>query len=321
MKRYVLPALKILIALVIAVALTKIAFFPSQTEGASAGPTPGFSVGTQTTTATLGDISNTIDVKGQIVEDAALEAQATLEGVIEGFAVDKGATVTQGAPLLTIVKTEAQDPQVIGETDEKGMVPQPDKVTRAVVYAPAAGVVSFNVIKDQQTNVGMVVATVTPGTFSATGTITPSQQYQLTNAPTTADPTSGDVTTTTGDGTSVEVRCPVPGDQKVFPGLPVTIGIDAGSATGALLVPVTAVEGSTTKGNVWVVTDPEAPEKAEKREVTLGINDGVNIQVTEGLSEGEEILLFVPGKDTTRTGEPNTCDDYVCYDENGQEIL
>ena len=46
MKRYVLPALKILIALVIAVALTKIAFFPSQTEGASAGPTPGFSVGT-----------------------------------------------------------------------------------------------------------------------------------------------------------------------------------------------------------------------------------------------------------------------------------
>lgn len=96
MKRYVLPALKILIALVIAVALTKIAFFPSQTEGASAGPTPGFSVGTQTTTATLGDISNTIDVKGQIVEDAALEAQATLEGVIEGFAVDKGATVTQG---------------------------------------------------------------------------------------------------------------------------------------------------------------------------------------------------------------------------------
>lgn len=354
MKRYVLPALKILIALVIAVALTKIAFFPSQTEGASAGPTPGFSVGTQTTTATLGDISNTIDVKGQIVEDAALEAQATLEGVIEGFSVDKGATVTQGAPLLTIVKTEAQDPQVIEETDEEGMVttrevPQPDKVTRAVVYAPAAGVVSFNVIKDQQTNVGMVVATVAPGTFSATGTITPSQQYQLTNAPTTAeltleggpapfqcqglsigtkartstttDPASGDVTTTTGDGTSVEVRCPVPGDQKVFPGLPVTIGIDAGSATGALLVPVTAVEGSTTKGNVWVVTDPEAPEKAEKREVTLGINDGVNIQVTEGLSEGEEILLFVPGKDTTRTGEPNTCDDYACYDENGQEIL
>ncbi len=353
-KRYVLPALKILIALVIAVALTKIAFFPSQKEGTSAAPTPGFSVGTQTTTATLGDISNTIDVKGQVVEDAALEAQATLEGVVEGFSVDKGATVTQGAPLLTIVKTEPQEPQVIEETDEEGVVttrevPQPDKVTRAVVYAPAAGVVSFNVIKDQQTNVGMVVATVSPGTFSATGTITPSQQYQLTNAPTTAqltleggpapfqcqglsigtkaktstttDPTSGDVTTTTGDGTSVEVRCPVPGDQKVFPGLPVTIGIDAGSATGALLVPVTAVEGSTTKGNVWVVTDPEAPEQAEKREVALGISDGVSIQVTEGLSEGEEILLFVPGKDTTRTGEPNSCDEYACYDENGQEIL
>ncbi|WP_244960145.1 efflux RND transporter periplasmic adaptor subunit [Actinomyces faecalis] len=351
MKRYVLPALKILIALVIAVALTKIAFFPSQKEGTAAGPTPGFSVGTQTTTVTVGDIANTIDVKGQIVEDAALEAQATLEGVVEGFSVDKGATVTQGEPLLTIRRTEPQEPRIVEDPAEDAPreIPQPDKVTRAVVYAPATGVVSFNVIKDQQTNVGMVVATVSPGTFSATGTITPSQQYQLTNAPTTAqltleggpapfecqglsigtkartstttDPSSGDVTTTTGDGTSVEVRCPVPGDQKVFPGLPVTIGIDAGSATGALLVPVTAVEGSTTQGNVWVVTDPEAPEKAEKREVALGINDGVSIQVTEGLAEGEEILLFVPGKDITRTGEPNTCDEYACYDENGQEYL
>ncbi|MDK8836130.1 efflux RND transporter periplasmic adaptor subunit [Actinomyces urogenitalis] len=355
MRRYVLPTLKILLVLVIAVALTKIAFFPSQEDGTAAGPSPDFSVGAQTTTATTGDISNTIDIKGQIVEDAALEAQATLEGVIEGFSVEKGATVTQGAPLLTIKKTEPQEPLVYEEKDENGEligtreVPQPDKVTRAVVYAPATGVVSFNVIQDQQTSVGTVVATVAPGTFSATGTITPSQLYQLTDAPataqltleggpapfecqglrigtkattsTTTNPTSGDVTTTTGDGTTVEVRCAVPAEQKVFPGLPVTIGVDAGSASGVLLVPVTAVEGSTSKGNVWVVTDPDNPQQAEKREVTLGINDGLNIEVTEGLTEGEEILLFVPGKDAARTGEPNSCDDYACYDENGQEYL
>ena len=119
----------------------------------------------------------------------------------------------------------------------------------------------------------------------------------------------------------MEVRCAVPAEQKVFPGLPVTIGVDAGSASGVLLVPVTAVEGSTSKGNVWVVTDPDNPQQAEKREVTLGINDGLNIEVTEGLTEGEEILLFVPGKDAARTGEPNSCDDYACYDENGQEYL
>ena len=351
MKRYVLPTIKILLTLVIAVALTKIAFFPSQEEGTTAGITPGFEVTTQTTLAKKGDITNIIEVKGKIVEDAAVTALATLSGTVESLSVDKGGYVEAGAALLTIKKVERQEP--VTRTDEDGRVTTtevPDKVTRAAVYAPVSGTVSFNVIKDQETSVGMTVASVTPGTFSATGTITASQQYQLVNAPTQATltieggaapfpcdnlrigtkPTTstttsqdGTTTTTTGDGTSVEVRCPVPADQKVFPGLTVSIGVDAGSATGALLVPVTAVEGTVLKGNVWVVTDPAKPDAAEKREVTLGITDGTNVQVTDGLSEGDEILLFVPNKDTVRTGKPNTCeaDMSVCYDDNGKEIL
>ena len=134
--------------------------------------------------------------------------------------------------------------------------------------------------------------------------------------------TEGDTTTTTGDGTSVEVRCTVPTDQTVFPGLKATIGIDAGSVTGALLAPVSAVEGSFTAGSVWVLSDPSDPKTAVKTAVTLGITDGTNIQITEGVKEGDTILQYVPGKDITRTGKPNTCEpDYsVCYDENGEEI-
>ena len=47
-----------------------------------------------------------------------------------------------------------------------------------------------------------------------------------------------------------------------------------------------------------------------------------NIQVTDGLTEGETILLFVPGKDIVRNGTPSSCepDNSVCYDENGKEI-
>ena len=77
-----------------------------------------------------------------------------------------------------------------------------------------------------------------------------------------------------------------------------------------------------TTGNVWVVTDPDNPKDAEKRAVSLGINDGTNIQVTDGLTEGETILLFVPGKDIVRNGTPSSCepDNSVCYDENGKEI-
>ena len=94
------------------------------------------------------------------------------------------------------------------------------------------------------------------------------------------------------------------------------------SATGALLVPVTAVEGSVSTGIVWVVPDPADPATTEQRQVSLDINDGTNIQVTDGLTEGETILLFVPGKDIVRNGTPSSCepDNSVCYDENGKEI-
>lgn len=343
MKRYVLPTIKVLIALVVAVALTRIAFFPSDGDESAGGPTPSYDVTAQTTTAVVGDISNTVNVKGQVVEDAAVQVQATLNGVVDSFEVAKGSYITAGAPLLYLKRVEPQEPRQT--VDEEGNVTTekvPDKVTWATVYAPADGIVSYNVIEGQETTIGMVVATVAPGTYSAVGTISPSQQYQLTNAPTTAmltleggpspfecqnltigtKPRTASTTEATPapqDGTSVQVRCPVPTDQQVFPGLPVTIGIDAGSATGAVLVPVTAVEGSSGTGNVWVVTDPAHPDLAEKRQVTLGINDGTSVQVTEGLSEGEEILLFVPGKDTQRTGVPNTCDQYACYDKDGKE--
>ena len=351
MKKYILPTIKVLVALVIAVALTKIAFFPEQKGQDRADIASGLEITARTTTATVGDIVSTVEVKGQIVQDKPVEAKATLSGVVDSLAVVKDAMVTQGEPLLYLKKTEQQAPTTSTDADGGPVTaPATDKVTWGTVYAPVSGKVSFNVIENQETTVGMVVATITPQTYSATGNITASQQYRLTNAPaaatisvadgpapfscsdlsigtkastSTTTGQDGSTTTTTGEGTKVEVRCSVPSDQKVFAGLKVTIGIDAGSATGAVLVPVTAVEGSVTTGNVWVVTDPDNPKDAEKRAVSLGINDGASIQVTDGLAEGETILQYVPGKDIVRNGPPNTCeaDNSACYDENGQEIL
>lgn len=357
MKRYVLPTVKVLLALVIAVALTKIAFFPAKPDTAPVDIKPGFEVVTPTTTVTRGEINNQVEVTGQVVQDAAVPARATLNGVVAAFEVDSGATVEAGATLLHIKKTEPQPPQESVDKEGNPVTKQvPDKVTWAAVTAPVAGKVSFQVIKDQETSVGVVVATVSPGTFSATGTITAAQQYKLLNPPTTATITidngpapfectgltigvkeSGGAKDQPGagaeaqepdavtpqDGTRVQVRCPLPGDQTVFPGLPVTIGIDQGSAKDTLLVPVTAVEGSASTGNVWVVSDPDSPETATKQQVTLGINDGTNVQVTEGLSEGDTLLQFVPNKDIKRKGKPNTCeeDGSACYDENGDEVL
>ncbi|QQM67874.1 efflux RND transporter periplasmic adaptor subunit [Actinomyces weissii] len=351
MKRFILPTIKVLIALVIAVALSKLAFFPSKADPVRADIEPGFEVVTPTVTVTRGDIPNQVKVTGQVVQDAAVPARATLAGVIESFAVESGATVEADAPLLRIRKTEPQPPQEGVDKDGNPVTKQvPDKVTHATVTSPIAGKVTFQVIKDQDTTVGSVVATVSPGTHSATGTITAAQQYKLLNPPTTATITvdggpapfectglvigvkenspSGSSTpaddagaASPQDGTSVQVRCPIPPEQTVFPGLQVSIGIDQGSAKDALLVPVTAVEGSVSKGNVWVLADPADPSTAVKREISLGVNDGTNVQVTEGLSEGDTLLQFVPNKDIKRKGTPNTCepDGSACYDENGEE--
>lgn len=347
-KKYILPAVKIFIAVVIAIALTKIAFFSGQENKEQADISSGLEVTTRTTTATVGDITSTVEVKGQVVQDKAVEAKATLTGTVDSLTVAKDAMITQGEPLLYLKKTEPQEPK----TDAEGNTVTPsDKVTWGTVYAPVSGKVTYNVIENQDTTTGMVVASVTPQTYSATGDITAAQQYRLTNAPaaatisttdgpapfsctdlkigtkentsTTTGQDGSSTTTSSGDGTKVEVRCSVPAEQQVFAGLKITIGIDAGSATGAVLAPVTAVEGSVTTGNVWVVTDPDNPKDAEKREVSLGINDGTNIQITNGLAEGETILQYVPGKDIVRTGNPNTCepDNSACYDENGKEIL
>jgi len=78
----------------------------------------------------------------------------------------------------------------------------------------------------------------------------------------------------------------------VFPGLAANLVIGGGTAENVLVVPTTAVEGTAGTGSVYFVL-PDGSN--EKRPVTLGLNDGLNVQVLTGLAEGDVILQFVPG--------------------------
>ncbi|WP_427016612.1 hypothetical protein ACQCSX_18065 [Pseudarthrobacter sp. P1] len=93
--------------------------------------------------------------------------------------------------------------------------------------------------------------------------------------------------TTTGT-----VTCAVPADTPVFAGLGATVTVSAGEASNVLTVPLTAVKGSVSEGVVWVQSVAGAPEQ---RTVSLGLNDGARVEVTQGLAEGESVLEFVPG--------------------------
>lgn len=375
MKRYLLTGLKVLLALVVAAALVKLAFFPDSEQTAPTAAQTGFSVSTPLVTVTKADVKSAVDIDGQVVADAPTQVPATSVGTVARLYFDNGATVTSGEPILTIKKTEtvtttdngsngsngangSSDSKGAGSADSSDSDSKADttpktteKVTYIDVYAPATGTINYSVIKDQETTVGTSIASISTGTYSATGTISAAQQYQLTQAPTSATltiksgpapfacnnlkigtgtasaPTNStaapkDTTdASSGDGTTVQVRCAVPADRKVFPGLKATISIAVGEAKGALTVPLTAVQGNYATGKVWLVPDPAKPTKTVETTVKLGINDGNQIVVTSGLKEGDSILQFVPGQDVDKTGKPNSCDpDGTCYDSAGKEI-
>lgn len=374
MKRYLLTGLKVLLALVVTAALVKLAFFPDSEQTTPTAAQTGFSVSTPLVTVTKADVKSAVDIDGQVVADAPTQVPATAVGTVARLYFDNGATVTSGEPILTIKKTETVTTTdngsngsngANGSSDSKGTNGSADssdsaadttpktteKVTYIDVYAPTTGTINYSVIKDQETTVGTSIASISTGTYSATGTISAAQQYQLTQAPTSATltiksgpapfacgnlkigtgtasaPTNStaapkDTTdASSGDGTTVQVRCAIPADKKVFPGLKATISIAVGEAKGALTVPLTAVQGNYATGKVWLVPDPTKPTKTVETTVKLGINDGNQIVVTSGLKEGDSILQFVPGQDVDKTGKPNSCDpDGTCYDSAGKEI-
>lgn len=374
MKRYLLTGLKVLLALVVTAALVKLAFFPDSEQTTPTAAQTGFSVSTPLVTVTKADVKSAVDIDGQVVADAPTQVPATSVGTVARLYFDNGAAVTSGEPILTIKKTETVTTTdngsngsngANGSSDSKGTNGSADssdsaadttpktteKVTYIDVYAPTTGTINYSVIKDQETTVGTSIASISTGTYSATGTISASQQYQLTQAPTSATLTikSGpapfacgnlkigagtassstnstaapkdSTDTSSGDATTVQVRCAVPADKKVFPGLKATISIAVGEAKGALTVPLTAVQGNYATGKVWLVPDPTKPTKTVETTVKLGINDGNQIVVTSGLKEGDSILQFVPDQDVDKTGKPNSCDpDGTCYDSAGKEI-
>ena len=375
MKRYLLTGLKVLLALVVTAALVKLAFFPDSEQTTPTAAQTGFSVSTPLVTVTKADVKSAVDIDGQVVADAPTQVPATSVGTVARLYFDNGAAVTSGEPILTIKKTEtvtttdngsngsngangSSDSKGAGSADSSDSDSKADttpktteKVTYVDVYAPATGTINYSVIKDQETTVGTSIASISTGTYSATGTISAAQQYQLTQAPTSATitiksgpapfacnnlkigtgtasaPTNStaapkDTTdASSGDGTTVQVRCAIPADKKVFPGLKATISIAVGEAKGALTVPLTAVQGNYATGKVWLVPDPTKPTKTVETTVKLGINDGNQIVVTSGLKEGDSILQFVPGQDVDKTGKPNSCDpDGTCYDSAGKEI-
>lgn len=304
-RKWVFPIFGLVVAAAIAVALVKLAFFGTSAAGAGGvDPTGGF-VDPQVA-VTIGTVSNDVVLSGTVKADDAVPVKAPLDGTLASVDVGVGSVVGAGQQIGVI----------------KGVNSAGRAVTVAIT-APVAGTVSaLSIVPNQQTTAGTVVAQIAPPGFYITATVQPADRYRLAAAPTegtvtvsggpapftctsltVTTPLAGAGTGDPGDapgsgdpsaGSGTTARCVVPADVTVFPDLVAQLTISAGVAENVLVVPVTSVLGAAESGVVYVVLDPETGE-TEERPVTLGLSDGINVEVVDGLEEGELVMQFVPG--------------------------
>lgn len=308
-RTWVFPIVRIVIFLAIAAALVKIAFFGSL--GVTTDPTvPTGEIVEPQVAVALGTIQNDVTLTGTVAADSPVPIKATLTGIVRTILVSPGQHVDAGTEIL---KLHSETPLPDGTIDYE---------TQTVLSPIAGTLVNFTALEGQSFSVGDDVGKVAPPSFNVSGTLAPEQQYRLLNQPTDAQVTitggpapftcTGLAITTadasgagsgsggsTGGGTTV--RCSVPGAVKVFAGLTAQLTIAGGVADNVLVVPVTAVEGSAETGNVYFVLEDGT---TQQRPVTLGLNDGINVEVKDGLAEGDLILQFIPGASGVTPGGP-----------------
>lgn len=353
-RRYVFPIVWMAIFAVIAMALFKLAFVDGMRAEAS-GQQPVAQLVTPSIPAARGTVTNVVQVQGAVASDPPVVVRSTAEGTVNFVHVAVGADVAKGDPLFQVQKlVEPESAQATelfaGRTADDGgtsdiggsngtagnaeleqvrqAAPPAPVYTYTDVVATAAGkVTDLAVLVDQQVSVGTDAVTLSPGTFSVSGSLTSDQQFRLLDRPSTAmvtvtggpapfecqavtvgeasssdpapqapqDPAAmgpfGPAAPETSTGT---VSCAVPEDVTVFAGLGASIDISAGTAEDVITVPTTAVKGAVDSGVVWVLENDGGAEPVE-REVSLGLNDGQQVEIIEGLDEGELVLQFVPG--------------------------
>jgi multidrug efflux pump subunit AcrA (membrane-fusion protein) len=279
-RRWIFPILMVLVFGVIAASLAKLAFFSSD-EASRASPSAG--IADPIVAVERGSVVNELALTGTIARDEEVAIRSGIEGTVTAVHVGSGAEVWAGQPLFTVRR---EDPLAVVD----------------VVASEAGRLGDVALVAGQAVSLGAELVKLSPARYHVLSTVQPVQLYRLLNAPgegtvaITGGPApfacTGLTTQVASDGTT-SVRCSVPADQIVFPGLPVALSIAIGTAEDVLVIPTTAVKGGASSGLVWIdAGDGAAPAE---RSVRLGVSDGSVVEVLEGLEEGEAIRQFVPG--------------------------
>ena len=178
------------------------------------------------------------------------------------------------------------------------------RVGSEAVIAPAAGIITEMLTPDGAKVVPRIpVAVVAYEGFGVVVEVPVSEQYRLYEGALT-----GLVNITGGPSgsecqlvaprqaleatASVAVLCLLPLDAAVTSGLETKVGLNTGSATDVLTLPLQAVSGRADQGRVSRL-NPDGTHEVVT--VELGLTDGVYIEIASGLELGDTVAAFPPG--------------------------
>ena len=139
---------------------------------------------------------------------------------------------------------------------------------------------------------GFVLVAEVAGTDLLRFTTTPSAtkaQISGSGAPFTCE-LLDDRPSLSNDGVTRFVACRVPEDQLVVAGLTGLLAVSFPGRTDVPALPIEAVAGSLSNASVFVRQEGELVEQR----ITVGVTDGVFIEILEGLSEGQIVELPSP---------------------------
>ncbi|MFC2752451.1 MAG: efflux RND transporter periplasmic adaptor subunit [Cardiobacterium sp.] len=187
---------------------------------------------------------------------------APMDGVVISVAVEKGQTVNavQDSPtLVTLAQTNTMTVEA--------------EIAEADVGAVQPGMAAyFTLLGADKTRYEGKLKSIDPAPLA----------------------TSKNTTTTTSSSNDTAVyyygKMDVPNaDGKLRIGMTANMVINVREAKGVLTIPMTALQ--TNSAGADEVQVMGADGKPQPREVKLGINDGVNTEVTEGLTAGEQVVV------------------------------
>jgi multidrug efflux pump subunit AcrA (membrane-fusion protein) len=229
---------------------------------------------------TRSDLSEIVTLPAKLTSLSSFTVAAPAAGSVTRLRLSAGERVTAGQKLFTSSGSAASSP--VEGTFSRWLVADGESV--------AAGV---------------PIAEMTYSGFAASAELPPEDAYrvlggaltaraQISNGPGPFDcpilrSTLGHQADPAAAGPAI--LCAVPLTVKAFEGLNGTIAVVSGQVHNVLVLPATAIAGTSQSGEVMVV---DAAGGTRLRQVGLGVTNGTLVEITTGLAEGDLVRDRAP---------------------------